>query len=190
MAPAHTTATGVRASSCKSAEMSKLACGAAVHAADAAGREHADAGKRRDDHRRGHRRRAGAAARDARSAGRAGSLFATSGPSRASRSSSRRARARPSSRPSTTAIVAGTAPSLRTSASSCSAVSKLLRPRHAVADDRRLERDHRLPRAQRGGDLVGKIERKRQYLTEQPYGVVLATVTGLPAIVSLSAART
>ena len=61
----------------------------------------------------------------------------------------------------------------------------VVRPRHAVADDGRLERDHRLPRMQRGSDLVGKIERKRQYLTEQPYGVVLATVTGLPASVSV-----
>ena len=29
-----------------------------------------------------------------------------------------------------------------------------------------------------------------QYLTLQPYGVVLATVTGLPAIASVNAART
>jgi hypothetical protein len=42
----------------------------------------------------------------------------------------------------------------------------------------------------RGGNLVGEIERNAQYLTEQPYGVVLATVTGLPASVSPSAART
>jgi len=67
---------------------------------------------------------------------------------------------------------------------------EIVRPRHAVAHDRRLERDHRPPRVERGGNLVGKIERNAQYLTEQPYGVVLATVTGLPASVSPSAART
>jgi hypothetical protein len=46
LAPAQTTATGVRASSCRSAEMSKLV-GAAVHPADAAGGEDPDAGQRR-----------------------------------------------------------------------------------------------------------------------------------------------
>ena len=35
-----------------------------------------------------------------------------------------------------------------------------------------------------------EIERNAQYLTEQPYGVVLATVTGLPAFASVRAART
>ncbi len=38
--------------------------------------------------------------------------------------------------------------------------------------------------AMRGG------RRARQYFTLQPYGVVLAVVTGLPASVSASAART
>lgn len=46
-----------------------------------------------------------------------------------------------------------------------------------------------------GGEAAGmggRHPRRRagQYLTEQPYGVVLGVLTGLPAIDSVSAART
>ncbi len=51
--PAQTTATSVLPSSVRSALMSKRLLRAAVHAAEAAGHERADAGQRRQPHRRG-----------------------------------------------------------------------------------------------------------------------------------------
>ena len=60
MAPAATTVTGVSASSCRSAEMSKLVSAPAMHAPDTARSEHMDARQMRRDHGRGDRRGPGA----------------------------------------------------------------------------------------------------------------------------------
>ena len=61
LAPAATTVTGVCASSCRSAEMSKLVSAPAMHAADAAGGKDLDPGQMRGDHRGGDGGGAGAA---------------------------------------------------------------------------------------------------------------------------------
>jgi hypothetical protein len=57
-------------------------------------------------------------------------------------------------------MVAGTAPWLRTTASTARAVSTLLREGHAVRDDGGLERHHGLTSGQRGGHLGEQVQRR------------------------------
>ena len=68
-------------------------------------------------------------------------------------------RGRSAGRPSSTAMVAGTAPCARTIPSTSVAISTLSRVGHAVADDRALQRDHGGAGRERVGDLVGQRRR-------------------------------
>jgi hypothetical protein len=119
LAPAATTVTGVRASSCRSAEMSKLCFGPAMHAADPAGGEDRDAG---------HMRAiivAATVVAPVPPAGQAGGQIGAAELHAATPVPARRARRRRARRgaPAITAMVAGTAPAARTSASTARAVS-------------------------------------------------------------------
>ena len=150
LAPAETTMTGVRASSSRSAEMSKLFSAPLVHAADAAGGEDLDAGEVRRDHRCGDRGAAGApfgqregqiGARQLERAGRLGQPFDA-----APRDSPIL------SRPSTTAIgrrhrAFGRDLGLDGGGHRC-----VVRVGHAVGDDGAFQRHHRRLGLKRRGD--------------------------------------
>ena len=164
--PAHTTATGVRASSSRSAEMSKVAWRraraaaqrAAVHAADAAGREDPDARRLGRDHRRRDGRRAPAARRDRRARGSGRDTLRTE-PLGAVASASRSSPASPTrSRPRLSATVAGTAPERPDGGLGRRGDLHVLRVGQPVADERGLEGDDRGAVAKRVGDLGGDGE--------------------------------
>ena len=142
--------------------MSKLGFGAveraAMHAADAAGREHPDPRRVARDHRRRDGRRA-PARRAAIAAPRFRRDTLSTVPRGAVASASSSSPDSPtSSRPSLSATVAGTAPVDRIAASDAVATSTFCGIRQAVADERGLEGDDGAAVAQRVGDLGGDGE--------------------------------
>ena len=88
------------------------------------------------------------------------------------------------SRPSSTATVAGTAPSARTVASTSRASLEVARTRHTMGDDRAFKRDDRAAGVQRRGDLGGDVGMSSQRCL--PGNVKLAAA---PSARSSAAAR-
>ena len=133
--------------------MSKLCCGAAVHAAEPAGDEDADPGQRRQPHGRGDRGGAVAAARDHVRQVADAHLDDVAGGWRAARGRRRPARSR-------RAVEHGDGGRHRAGvaddALDLERHRDVLGVGHAVADDRALQRDHRAAGGQRLGDLVGE----------------------------------
>ncbi len=120
LAPAQTTVTGVCASSCKSAEISKAGFGAMVHPADAAGGENLDPGEVCGDHRGGHRGRTRCRPWRGKRPYRRATVWRRHRSWRKLTSSGSSPMCRS---PSITAMVAGTAPSARMSSSTARATS-------------------------------------------------------------------